>query len=137
VCGKCGPGLPLLAREGSGPQPRARFVVRAVRDEELAALLNLVEPVWEDSLGFAELPLAVVPLLRDHFAQAPAKEQRRRPRKLTPARALRTAAKAGNVTTVTIDGATFTLGAQADAATAESNPFELEARRLRRQRGAA
>jgi hypothetical protein len=45
---------------------------------------------------------------------------------------LNQARKAG-ATSVTVEGVTYTFGA-ADAA--ESNPFELEARRLRRQRGA-
>jgi hypothetical protein len=59
---------------------------------------------------------------------------RKRQRKPSLARAIAVAKKAG-ATSVTVEGVTYRFGA-ADAAAAESNPFELEARRLRRQRGA-
>jgi hypothetical protein len=103
--------------------------------EEWIALLNFVDPVDpEDSLGFLN------PVLREHFARrlhsspgaqmmagllpAPAKERgARRTRRMTPARALKEAAKAGNVAAVTIDNATFTLGA-VDAATTSNNPWD-------------
>jgi hypothetical protein len=41
---------------------------------------------------------------------APVARARRRPRRLTPDAALRTASKAGNVASVTIDNVTFTFG---------------------------
>jgi hypothetical protein len=68
----------------------------------------------------------------DATFQATARPKRRR--QPSRARAIAEAKRAG-AASVTVDGVTYRFGA-ADAAAAESNPFELEARRLRRQRGA-
>lgn len=54
---------------------------------------------------------------------APVERARRRARRMKPAAALRAAAEAGNVASVTIDNVTFTIG-EPGAATQTSNPWD-------------